>query len=94
VQITDLGWQPAIEAFLKSNRESLVIADGREREGIRLTRWMPERIHSRPSKEFDESSRRQYAHGTISYWPQNYRSSKPHQPHSAQAKRLTGRAAL
>lgn len=43
VQITDLAWQPAIEAFLKSNRESLVIADGREREAIRLIRRMPER---------------------------------------------------
>ncbi|MDQ5919126.1 MAG: hypothetical protein QG660_2241, partial [Pseudomonadota bacterium] len=43
VQITDLAWQPAIEAFLKSNRESLVITDGREREAIRLIRRMPER---------------------------------------------------
>ena len=43
VQITDLAWQPAIEAFLKSNREALVIADGREREAIRLIRRMPER---------------------------------------------------
>lgn len=43
VQITDLAWQPAIEAFLKSNRESLVISDGREREAIRLIRSMPER---------------------------------------------------
>lgn len=43
VQITDLAWQPAIEAFLKSNREALVIADGREREAIHLIRRMPER---------------------------------------------------
>lgn len=43
VQITDLAWQPAIEAFLKGNRESLVISDGREREAIRLIRRMPER---------------------------------------------------
>lgn len=41
VEITDAAWQPAIEAFLKSNRESLVVADGRERDAIRLIRRMP-----------------------------------------------------
>lgn len=43
VEIKDEAWQPAIEAFLKSNREALVIADGREREAVRLIRSMPER---------------------------------------------------
>ncbi|MEI9978960.1 MAG: SbcC/MukB-like Walker B domain-containing protein [Edaphobacter sp.] len=43
VEVKDRSWQPAIEAFLKSNREALVIADGREREAIRMIRNMPER---------------------------------------------------
>lgn len=43
VEITDPQWQPAIEAYLKSNRESLVVAPGREREAVALIRKMPER---------------------------------------------------
>lgn len=43
VEIKDAVWQPAIEAFLKSNREALVIADGREREAVLIIRNMPER---------------------------------------------------
>lgn len=43
VQITDIAWQPAIEAFLKNNREALVITNGRELDAIGLIRRMPER---------------------------------------------------
>jgi hypothetical protein len=43
VEIADPQWQPAIEAYLKSNRESLVVAPGREREAVALIRKMPER---------------------------------------------------
>lgn len=40
VQVTDVRWQPAIESFLKSNREALVVAHGQEREAVRLLRRM------------------------------------------------------
>jgi len=41
VQIVDRAWQPAIEAFLKRNRESLVVAPGREREAVAIARALP-----------------------------------------------------
>ncbi|WP_374497297.1 SbcC/MukB-like Walker B domain-containing protein [Vogesella indigofera] len=43
IQVTDPRWQPAIEALLKSNRESLIVAGGLEREAVRLIRGMPAR---------------------------------------------------
>jgi chromosome segregation protein len=42
VRVTQLDWQPAIEAYLGSNRESLVITGGRERDAIRVMRELPE----------------------------------------------------
>jgi chromosome segregation protein len=43
VEVTDTRWQAAIETFLKSNREALVIADGREKEAVRILRGLPAR---------------------------------------------------
>lgn len=43
VLITDAAWQPAIETYLKTNRESLVVSEGREREAISIIRALPER---------------------------------------------------
>lgn len=43
VQVSDVRWQPAIESFLSTNREALVVANGQEREAVRLIRSMPDR---------------------------------------------------
>jgi len=43
VQVTDTRWQPAIEALLKSNRESLVVISGEVRDAVRLIRSMSSR---------------------------------------------------
>lgn len=42
VRIKQIEWQPAIEAFLSRNRESLVISGGRERDAVRILRGLPE----------------------------------------------------
>lgn len=42
VRVTRHEWQPAIEAFLSRNRESLVIEDRREREAVRILRSLPQ----------------------------------------------------
>lgn len=42
VRVKQVEWQPAIEAFLARNRESLVIAGGRERDAVRILRNLPE----------------------------------------------------
>lgn len=42
VRVTQVEWQPAIEGYLKGNRESLVITGGREREAVRIIRQAPE----------------------------------------------------
>ncbi|HMN12773.1 MAG TPA: ATP-binding protein, partial [Bellilinea sp.] len=44
VRITQIEWQPAIEGYLKGNRESLVITGGREREAVRIIRRAPESL--------------------------------------------------
>lgn len=41
VSVKDLSWQSAIESFLGRNRHALVVADGREREAVRLLRTVP-----------------------------------------------------
>lgn len=41
VSVKDPAWQPAIESFLASNRESLFIEAGREREAVRFVRQLP-----------------------------------------------------
>jgi chromosome segregation protein len=38
VEMTDVDWQGAVEAFLGRNREALVVEPGREREAVRLLR--------------------------------------------------------
>lgn len=43
VEVTRPEWQPAIETFLKGNREALVVTPGREREAIAIIRKLPER---------------------------------------------------
>lgn len=43
VQVTRPEWQPAIETYLKSNREALVVTPGREREAVAIIRKLPER---------------------------------------------------
>lgn len=43
VEITKPEWQPAIETYLKSNREALVVTPGREREAVAIIRKLPER---------------------------------------------------
>ena len=43
VQVTRTEWQPAIETYLKSNREALVVTEGREREAVAMIRRLPER---------------------------------------------------
>lgn len=42
VRVTRHEWQPAIEAFLGRNRESLVIEGRREREAVRILRSLPQ----------------------------------------------------
>lgn len=42
VRVEQVEWQPAIEAFLGRNRESLVISGGRERDAVRILRSLPE----------------------------------------------------
>ena len=41
VKVTATEWQPAIEAFLRNNRESLVVKPGRERDAVRVLRKQP-----------------------------------------------------
>jgi chromosome segregation protein len=41
VSVKDPAWQPAIESYLASNRESLFIHSGRERDAVRLVRSLP-----------------------------------------------------
>lgn len=41
VSVKDPAWQPAIESYLASNRESLFIQTGREREAVRFVRSLP-----------------------------------------------------
>lgn len=43
LRITQPAWQPAIEAYLGRNRESLVITGGRERDAVRVLRSLPEK---------------------------------------------------
>lgn len=45
VRVTQVEWQPAIEGYLKGNRESLVITGGRERDAVRVIRSAPESIN-------------------------------------------------
>ncbi len=40
VKVTDAVWQPAIEGFLKSNRESLIVAEGREEDALAIVRGL------------------------------------------------------
>lgn len=42
VKVKDPAWQPAIESFLGSNRESLFIEGGRERDAVRYVRQLPQ----------------------------------------------------
>lgn len=42
VRVKQIEWQPAVEAFLGRNRESLVISGGRERDAVRIMRSLPE----------------------------------------------------
>jgi chromosome segregation protein len=41
VTVKDPAWQPVIESYLASNRESLYIEPGRERDAVRFVRSMP-----------------------------------------------------
>lgn len=41
VSVTDPAWQPAIEGFLRKNRESLIVMDGREDDAVGLLRELP-----------------------------------------------------
>jgi len=41
VTVKDSAWQPAIESYLGSNRESLFIEGGRERDAVRFVRQLP-----------------------------------------------------
>jgi uncharacterized protein YPO0396 len=43
VRVSDTAWQPAIEGFLKGNRESLIVTAGREDDAIDVLRKLPER---------------------------------------------------
>lgn len=43
VRVTQHEWQPAIEAYLGRNRESLIISDRRERDAVRVLRALPAR---------------------------------------------------
>lgn len=41
VNVKDPSWQPVIESFLASNRESLFIQPGRERDAVKFVRSLP-----------------------------------------------------
>jgi len=41
VSVKDPAWQPAIESYLASNRESLFIQPGRERDAVKFVRSLP-----------------------------------------------------
>lgn len=43
VEVTKPEWQPAIETYLKNNRESLVVTPGRERDAVAIIRKLPDR---------------------------------------------------
>lgn len=45
VRVTDVRWQPAIESFLGRNRFALVVAEGLERDAVRIIRHLSKGVY-------------------------------------------------